>query len=713
MSRFRRLGQLMAATTVTATALAGLPAAAFAADEVTFSVANFTDFHGHLLPSDELTESKEMGAAKLQALVNHVNENQDYVLTSSGDNVGGSAFVSAIDQDNATMDALNAMDVKVSAVGNHEFDQGVEDLTGRITEKSNFPILGTNVYQNGERLLPATHVEEIDGVKVGFVGTVTTLTKSKVAPDKIGGVEFRDPVAETNQEAKALKDSGEADVVVALMHEDAQQYIDGFDDSVDVVFGGDSHQKTSGTVPREGQPDMVWAQGHEYGKLLNDVDLTYDREAKKLTNAVMNQYSAADAAELPDDPQVAEIVEQAKAVADEKGKDIVGSIEAPLQRASSPGNEPGSNRGAESTGNNFIAEANREILSRQTGKNVQIGIMNAGGVRENLEAGDVTYEQAATVQPFNNDISVGDLTGADIIQLLEQQWKTDGERARLGLGLSEGFTYTYDPAAEQDNRVLSATLNGEPVDPEATYTVATSSFLFAGGDGFDAFTNATNVVNVGANDLQVYTEYLGDENHQYPFTQRDAGVEVEGDLKAGETVTFNLSALNYTSEGEPKADNVTVTVDGVSETAPINNEPGEGDEGGNGHGRAEVELTLPENLSENAVVEITTDVEGGQEAPISIPVQALGDVDTDPSDSTDDEGESGETDGNGETGEDDSENEESGDNQTTGGAPARSSNGSADLAFIGGAAALAAIAASMIGDAVAPWADQVRKTFGF
>ena len=693
MSRFRRLGHIIAAGTITATTAAVIPAVASAEDLVTFSVTNITDFHGHLLPGKEMAEGKEMGAARLQSLVKHVNENQEYVLTSSGDNVGGSAFISAIDQDNPTMEALNAMGLDVSAVGNHEFDQGVDDLTGRITNKSDFPILGANVYKDGERILPATYVQEVEGVKVGFVGTVTQLTKSKVAPDKIEGIEITDPVEETNKEAKRLKESNEADVVVALMHEDALEYKDGFDDSVDVIFGGDSHQKTDGRIQREGQPDILWAQGYEYGKLLNDVDLTYDRQAGKLTNSELKQYSAADAAALDPDPNIDEIVKKAQKVADEKGKQVVGKLDNPLVRGSAPGKAPGTNRGTESTGNNFIAEANRAILSEETGQDVQIGIMNAGGVREDLEAGEVTYEQAATVQPFNNDISVGKLTGADLIQLLEQQWKAGGDRARLALGLSEGFTYSYDPSAPQGERVLAASLNGEPIVADQQYTVAASSFLFSGGDGFDAFKNAKDVVNVGANDLQVYAKYLAREDKKYPFAQRDAGVHIDGELKPGNTVTVKLSGLNYTSEGEPQAKNVTVKLGDATATADINNAAGDGDDQGNEHGRAEVQLEVPQGIDADSVLEITTDVQGGDEAPIRIPVGKLsGDLS--------DDDQSGQQGGNGS------------------GLPGLSSdglssNGSAVLGAAGGSAALAAIAAPMIGNAAQPWADQVRQAFGF
>ncbi|WP_341464972.1 metallophosphoesterase, partial [Corynebacterium stationis] len=236
MSKFRRFGRLLAATTVSATIVVGAPVA-FAQEDhiVDFSVTNITDFHGHLSSqeTDAPDANSEMGAAKLKALIEYVNQDQEYIMTTSGDNVGGSAFVSAIADDEPTLDVLNMLGVDVSAVGNHEFDRGYDDLLGRIAEKSGYPLLGANVTLNGEPMLDASYVQEIDGVKVGFVGTVTTLTKNKVAPSAVEGVEFSDPVEATNKEADRLKESGEADVVVALMHEDAQQYAAGFNNNVD------------------------------------------------------------------------------------------------------------------------------------------------------------------------------------------------------------------------------------------------------------------------------------------------------------------------------------------------------------------------------------------------------------------------------------------------------------------------------------------------
>src|SRR5699024_12550116 len=154
--------------------------------------------------------------------------------------------VAASADDAPTLDVFDLLGVQASAVGSGEIDNDYQDLTGRIAEASDYPIPGVNVTLYGRSLLDASEVVEVDGVKVGFVGTVTTLTKDKVSPSAVEGVEFSDPVEATNREADRLTESGEADVVVALMHEDAEQYAAGFNENVDILFGGDSHQRSSG-----------------------------------------------------------------------------------------------------------------------------------------------------------------------------------------------------------------------------------------------------------------------------------------------------------------------------------------------------------------------------------------------------------------------------------------------------------------------------------
>ena len=625
MSKFRRFGRLLAATTVSATIVVGAPVAFAQEDNVVdFSVTNITDFHGHLSSqeTDAPDANSEMGAAKLKALIDYVNQDQEYIMTTSGDNVGGSAFVSAIADDEPTLDVLNILGVDVSAVGNHEFDRGYDDLLGRIAENSDYPLLGANVTLNGEPMLDASYVQEIDGVKVGFVGTVTTLTKNKVAPSAVEGVEFSDPVEATNKEADRLKESGEADVVVALMHEDAQQYAAGFNNNVDILFGGDSHQRSQGIIEREGAQPLYWAQGHEYGKVLQDADISFNKDTGEIESVEITQYDRLmpEVEALAPDAEVAARVAAAEAQAEELGSELVGQMDRATFRGQDEGAGSGSNRGVESTLNSLIADANRASVAKATGADVDLGIMNAGGVRADLPAGDVTFQDVLTVQPFGNSIAYGTLTGEDILDALEAQWQPASSRPRLALGLSAGFEYAYDPTAEQGQRVISATLDGEELDPSAEYTVATSTFLFDGGDNFASLANVQNLTDVGYMDYSVLNDYIAD-GAEVQEGQSDIGLSTEGTLAAGEEVTFNLTSLNYTMEEDPQATTATVTVGDVQETADIDAQwNAEEDAQKNEFGRASVTLTLPEDIEETDLVTVTTDA--GTE--ITVPLRALG-----------------------------------------------------------------------------------------
>ena len=601
MTSLRRMGRLIAATATTALAL-GLAPVATAQDVVEFSVSNITDFHGRLAAD---SYNKEMGAALLTGLNDEIN-GEENIFTTSGDNVGGSAFVSSITNDQYTIDFLNAAGVDTSAVGNHEFDQGQDDLLNRILLESDFPILGANVYQeDGTRLLEPYSIEERNGVKIAFVGTVATSTASKVSPAGIVGLEFRDPVAETNQVARELKESGTADVVISLFHEDAAVYADGFDaDYVDFLFGGDSHVTyTNADAP------VPFAQSLEYGKLLTDVDFTFNKVTGEIESVTIEQYDydRASGMGVVPDATVAGIVETAQAQADAVGEEIVAEIGHSFYRGSNDGAAPGSNRGVESTLNHLIAEAQRVSLTDLLGEPVDIGFMNAGGVRADLPAGNVSYADVYTVQPFGNEVSVATMSGQAILDTLEKQWKSGGERPRLALGLSDGFTYSYDPSAEQGNRIIGAHLNGEPIDPSADYRIAASTFLLEGGDELIDPADVRGILKVGYMDVQSLIDYLKANESVAPRAdQADVAVTVNGDIAPGETVTLQLASLNYSNAGEPMAETVTVAIGDTIVTADIDNTFSAVPAGLGTHGTATVEITVPADYTGEGFV-VSTD----------------------------------------------------------------------------------------------------------
>jgi 5'-nucleotidase len=456
-------------------------------------------------------------------------QNPNTLFLSAGDNIGASTFVSAIDKDNPTIDALNLMGLDASAVGNHEFDKGFADLTDRVIPRAEFDYLGANVYRGTERALPAYEVKTVDGVRVGIVGVVTEQTASLVSPDGIAGLTFKKPVPEAEAVAAQLKDgdeaNGEADVVVVVAHEGAAtENIGSVADlqadpvfgefmrmsaNVDVILSGHTHQPYAFEAPIPGTDRLrPVVQAEDYGVKLSKVSLSIDPATKKV---ITSDATLLDVVGAPSDPAVAALVAQAKTNSDELGKQPLGSIAADVKRAvTSTGTE---DRGSESVLGNFIADVQLAGTSDPGRGGAQIAFMNPGGLRADLlyaPDGVVTYSEAFAVQPFANDVATLTYTGAQIKQVLEEQWQPAGaSRPKLHLGVSSGFAYLYLPDNPAGQRITGMTLNGQPISPTATYRVTVNSFLAAGGDNFTTLAQGTNRVTTGDNDLTMLNAYLG------------------------------------------------------------------------------------------------------------------------------------------------------------------------------------------------------------
>ena len=634
MFSFRRAGALIAATTSTALVVTAVPAFAADDEKVQISIANFTDFHGRLeanLSTDketgEVTPKKgdEMGAANIAGIINFLRDkNANTIVTSSGDNQGGSAFVSAISDDKYTMDFVKAVGTVGSAAGNHEFDKGYKDLIDRINPGTGDIQLGANVFkEDGSRDLEASKIVEIDGVKVALVGTTSNLTKSKSSPDNVAGLNFTDSSKQVNKEAKKLKDEKKADVVVALIHDPVETGAPKLDpEYVDFMFGGDSHVNVvnaDAPVPN--------AQSWEYGKVVTDLDFTYNKTTGEIEAPAFEQYDAESLVtlDITPDAEVQKIVDEAKAEAGKLGEEVVANVQDTYLRGSNPGENTGSNRGTESTANNMLAESALYAMDKSLEEHIDLGIMNAGGVRADLEAGDVTYQEAFQVQPFGNDISVATLSGKAIKDALERQWqsKEDAEksgRPRLDMGLSNNVAYTYNPEAEAGERITSVTINGQPLEDDKDYRIAGSSFLFAGGDNFVNPDDVRDLLNVGYNDLQAFVDYLKSDEVGVRKGQKDVGVVLPEELKAGTTASIKLSSLNYSSEGEPMAKQATVTLGDATATADIDASTTKADNGLGEQGRATVDIAIPAEAAGEQTLTITTDA--GTELTVPVTVAA-------------------------------------------------------------------------------------------
>ncbi|MDR6971553.1 ExeM/NucH family extracellular endonuclease [Leifsonia shinshuensis] len=558
-----------------------------AAKPVTLNLLNINDFHGRI---DANTVKFAGTIEKLKAEGGEANS----LFLSSGDNIGASLFASASAGDIPTLDVLNTLGLKTSAVGNHEFDKGYADLTGRVKDAADFSYLGANVYEKGTKTpaLPEYATFDVDGLTVGVIGAVTQETPTLVSPGGVSSLDFGDPVEAVNRVAGELTDgdpaNGEADVLVAEYHEGAgfgtpdgatleQEVAAGgaFADivtktsaKVAAIFTGHTHKQYAWDAPIPGVDGKTRPilQTGSYGENIGQVTLTVDPETDAVTAYTARNVARttdADAALVAAYPRVAAvktIVDKALADAAVIGNQKVGSVTKDITTAYLNGARD--DRMSESTLGNLVADSLLSTLSSQELGGAEIGVVNPGGLRAELlygTDGSITYAQANAVLPFVNNLWTTSLTGAQFKQALEQQWQRNADgtvpsRPFLNLGLSKNVSYTYDATRPEGDRITSILVNGKPIDPAKSYRIGSFSFLIQGGDNFRAFAAGSNTKDSGLIDRDAWISYIQKNSPLSPsFEKRGVGVSgvPTGTLQRGQQVTLQVSKLNLTSLGSP------------------------------------------------------------------------------------------------------------------------------------------------------------------
>jgi 5'-nucleotidase len=585
------------------------------------NLLNINDFHGRI---DNNTVKFAGTVEQLRA----AGGGNSTLFLGAGDNISASLFASASQNDQPTIDVLSALGLNASAVGNHEFDKGFDDLATRVVgnpPNAKWKYLGANVYLKGTTTpaLPEYQIFTVNGVKIGVIGAVTEETPALVSPGGITQVEFGDPVAAVNRVAGQLTDgdasNGEADVLVAEYHEGATEgtpdgttleqelaaggpfkhIVEDTSAEVNAIFTGHTHKEYSWDAPVPGIAGKTRSvmQTGDYGENVGQVVLTYDRTAKTVasyTSQNVHRITTPDDATLiatyPRVAQVNTITQAALAQAAVIGNQPIGKVTADITTAYVGANRD--DRQSESALGNLVANALRDELSSADRGNAQIGVVNPGGLRSELfyaPDGVITYAEANGVLPFVNNLWTLSLTGAQFKAVLEQMWQPDGSsRPFLNLGLSDNVTYTLDPTAARGSHITSINVNGAPVDPAASYRIGTFSFLGTGGDNFTAFTDATNVKDTGLVDRDAWMHYLQNHNPTSPSFARRGVVAsaLPGAVTAGDTVAFTLSKLDLTSLGSPANTVVEAKIGGTSV----------GSFGVSG-GSAAITVQIPESLS--------------------------------------------------------------------------------------------------------------------
>ena len=433
-------------------------------------ILSINDFHGALAPA-----GKNVGAVKLvDALKTEKAKNPEgTIIVSGGDNYQGSAMSNMLYGEPVSA-VFKEMGIELSAVGNHEFDWGIDRIT-KWAEDGEFTFVCTNIYdkrtnQPVDWAEPFVIIEK-EGVKVGFVGLATPETAYKTLKANVENYEFKDSVEVITEWVPKVKDAG-ADIIIALTHlgsfQDKEGNITGEAadlcavDGVDAVISAHTHQRVSGLV--NGKPLV---QAYKYGRSFVKLTFVFD-ENNKLVSAepfIDNLYARADT--LKDDANMLAIYERYNEELDPVLGKVLGKTTVDL----------GHDRYA---GPSLLGEWVCEIMKDKAG--VQIAMTNGGGLRTDVPAGEITAGKLYEVMPFDNTLYTMKLSGADVKANIEHGIMNDD----IGWVQIAGVRATYNSGAEAGNRITSMVLeDGTPVEMDKYYTVVTNDFMFTGGDKYD------------------------------------------------------------------------------------------------------------------------------------------------------------------------------------------------------------------------------------
>jgi 5'-nucleotidase len=518
------LCQILAAAVLAIALDPASPAMAQAAP-VSLRILAINDFHGNLRPpaggiriADPADKTKKItvaagGAEHMATLVRQLRQDHNNaIFVAAGDLIGASPFLSAMFHDEPTVEALSMMGLEVAAVGNHEFDEGKDELL-RIQNGgchptdgcqgphpfagAKFHYLAASTFEKatGKTIFPAYEIRKFDGIPVAFIGLTLKGTPTVVSPVGVAGLEFRDEADTVNALVPELKARG-VEAIVVLIHEGgfpAGDYnecpgisgpivdiVKKFDKAVDVVISGHTHQAYVCEID-----GRLVTSGDKYGTIVTAIDLKLDPKTRDVISASADNVIVRTAA-YPSDPDQTALLQSYDTFAAPIADRHAGSVTETLSRTP--------NDAGESPLGDIVADAQLAATRTEANGAAVIAFNNPGGVRTDIAKkpdGAVSYADVFASQPFRNQLVTLTLSGAQIKNMLEQQW-LDPNRPRI-LQVSKGFNYTWDAARPYGERVVAdrMSLNGQRVEPAQTYRVTVNNYLAVGGDGFTVLKDGT------------------------------------------------------------------------------------------------------------------------------------------------------------------------------------------------------------------------------
>jgi 5'-nucleotidase len=516
------------------------------------------DFHGNIQPPSGSSGRIQVGPAAtdtvnaggVQYLATHIKQlaetNSNTIFVGAGDQIGASPLISGIFHDEPTIEALNIAGMEVTAVGNHEFDEGLAELLrmqyggchpvdgcqdGDPFGGALFQYLAANVVYSGTNntVLPPYEIKKIGNAKIAFIGLTLEGTPSIVSASAVEGLEFRPEVQTVNAFVDYLRANEGVKSFVVLIHQGGAQtapFANGFMDInrcdnlsgaiVDIVKGItpkvkvviSAHTHLPYVCNNFQGTGKLLTSASSFGRLITDIDLTIDHQSKEITNVEARNVIVT--RDVTPDQRELDLIKKYDDISKPISQAVVGTITGDITQAAAPNGE--------SALGDVIADSQLFSTEQDHHGNAVVAFMNPGGIRADLLYlgsptggldGQVTYGELFSVQPFNNLLQTKTMLGSKISELLEQQWSGPNAAQNRILQISDGFTYSYDSTLPSTSRVTpgSVMIDGVPVDPFASYRVTMNNFLGGGGDNFPAFTSGTDTLN-GQLDIDAVVDYF-------------------------------------------------------------------------------------------------------------------------------------------------------------------------------------------------------------
>jgi len=483
-------------------------------------LAYTNDRHGYIEPfkkegsEDELTGGMAWEATMLKGLRKKAFlEKAPFFLIDCGDMFQGTPVVNET-KGACMIELLNALGYHFVTLGNHEFDYGRDVLKQRMRD-SNFSWISTTV--RSEELEPyflPYMTYNLNGHKVAFLGATTATTPSITFSDNVEGVKFEDPLKVLPSVISKLRNDHNVKTVILISHLGLgkDKAVAARVKGIDLILGGHSHSRLVEPLKIR---DTWIMQAESSSKYIGLAKITFD-ESGSITD-FSSSLLEADHKQYKADPKILSIVNGYTEELNKRLNTVLGKNAVNLDKGFTGGDSPMGSVSADSY--------------RESAK-TEIGIVNVGGVRKSLSAGDVTRGALLLISPFSNTIVKMKMEGQQIRSLLENslsgiwmdipadkraKWKAEGKgtitgkvpgKRSIGYVVGAGLEYTYDCSLAPGIRLVKVLINSKPLEDGRFYSVATNSFLAFGGEGFSEFTQARDVVDTGIVDIKALEDYF-------------------------------------------------------------------------------------------------------------------------------------------------------------------------------------------------------------